>query len=72
MMRPTYLIYPTFIFEGDELETKDNKNRVRQGGPWKGNKIKKLENETPESKNVGATPYARVAMADSVCTMILR
>ena len=28
-------------FEGDELDTKDNKNGVRQGGPRKRNKIKK-------------------------------
>ena len=28
-------------FEGDELDTKDNKNCVRQGGPWKRTKIKK-------------------------------
>ena len=28
-------------FEEDELDTKDNKNRVRQGGPWKINKNKK-------------------------------
>ena len=28
-------------FEGDGMDTKDNKNRVRQGGPRKRNKIKK-------------------------------
>ena len=28
-------------FEEEKLDTKDNKNRVRQGGPWKINKNKK-------------------------------
>ena len=59
-------------FEGDELDTKYNKNRVRQGGPRKRTKIKKQENEAPDIEHVGATPYTRVATVVAVRTMLLQ
>ena len=37
--------------EEDELETKHNKNSVRQGSPRKINKNKKIEDEMPGLKN---------------------
>ena len=72
MMRPNYLIVPTLIFEGDGLDTKDKKNRVCQGGPWKRNKIKKWENETPGNEHVGANPYASMNAVAAVHTMLPR
>ena len=59
-------------FEGGGLDTKDNKNLVRQGGPWKINKTNELKNETPKNENVGATPYASVAKVATVHTMLLQ
>ena len=56
-------------FEGYGLDTKDNRNRGRQGGPWKINKTKKLKNETPDNEYVGATLYASLSTVAAVCTM---
>ena len=59
-------------FEWDGLDTKDNKNRVCQGGPKKRNNTKKWKNDTPDNEYVGATPYARVATVATIRTIILR
>ena len=58
-------------FEGVRLNNKDNKNRVRQGGPRIINKTKKWKNETPDNEYVGATPYVSVDTVADVLTMIL-
>ena len=54
------------------MDTKDNNNCVRQGGPRKRNNIKKCENETPNNEHVGATLYTNVATVAAVRTMLLR
>ena len=58
-------------FEGGELDAKDNKNRVCQGGPLKRNKIKKRYNETLTSEHVRATLYDSMATVAAVCTMLI-
>ena len=59
-------------FEGDDLNNKYNKNRVRQRGHWKRNKTKKRKNETLNNEYVRATPYAIVDTVANVRIMLLQ